>query len=89
MFDEYTFTGATIMVTLLATKIGLEEALWALRMTFPSCKLPSSGTSHTLVSTRAQTRCTTEIALVAFSSVTVVTGNKIVHNPSHTRKETK
>lgn len=65
-------------MTLLATKVGLEEAFWTLRMALAGSQLPASRAGYTLISSGPRARLTRQVTLGALTSVAVITKTKTI-----------
>lgn len=63
-------------MTLLTTKLGLEEALGTLWMTFTGRELPPGRTLHALIPSRPATRITAQITFDATAPVAIVAGKR-------------
>lgn len=65
----------TVVMTLLATEVGLEEAFRTFRMTFTSSQLPSRRALHALIPAWPTTRITAQITLDTTAAITVIAVN--------------
>ena len=64
------------MVTLLTAEVGFEESFGTLRMTLARSQLPTTWTSHALISSRPGTRFAREVAFRALPSIAVISAWK-------------
>lgn len=69
-----TFARATVMVTLLAAEVGLEESFGTLRVTLARRQLPTTGTGHALIPSGPGTRFARQIAFRALAPIAVIPG---------------
>lgn len=66
------FARATVMVTLLAAEVGLEESFGTLRVTLARRQLPTTGTGHALIPSGPGTRFARQIAFRALAPIAVI-----------------